>query len=169
LLCNLVPQDLYPPFFVLMDSERIKSLLSDLKFSMDVWLERLSVCSMERVAETSSLRSASSLPLTQSSVVHRDKTLLELFLKSDFSPYDWTKLTLSVFLFEEDHLRCFDSPSVNGRRKIMEALENVQLMCSIHFHPVFYDVLGPMVTLFKTNHSALRSYHDEWINQWMNE
>jgi hypothetical protein len=147
----------------LMDSERIKSLLSDLKFSMEVWLERLSVCSMERVTETSSLRSASSLPLTQSLVVHKDRTLLELFLKSDFSPYDWTKLTLSVFLFEEDHLRCFDSPSVNGRRKIMEALENVQLMCSIHFHPVFYDVLGPMVALFKTNHSALRSYHDIYL------
>jgi hypothetical protein len=39
----------------------------------------------------------------------------------------------------------------------------VQLMCSIHFHPVFYDVLGPMVTLFKTNHSALRSYHDIYL------
>lgn len=65
----------------LMDSERIKSLLSDLKFSMEVWLERLSVCSMERVTETSSLGSASSLPLTQSLVVHRDKTLLELFFK----------------------------------------------------------------------------------------
>jgi hypothetical protein len=127
----------------LMDSERIKSLLSDLKFSMEVWLERLSVCSMERVAETFSLRSASSLPLTQSLVVHKDKTLLELFLKSDFSPYDWTKSTLSVFLFEEDHLRCFDSPIVNGRRKIMEALENVQLMCSIHFIQCFMTFWGP--------------------------
>jgi hypothetical protein len=147
----------------LLDMERINELIPDLNFSMTGWVQKLEIASLRVVPDSSSLRSVRRLPIVQNVRVNQSLKLLEPFVKGEFSASDWTKLTLSSFLFENVEMNCLCEASTGGRRLLMEALGNFQTMCEVHFHPVFADVMEPLINLFRSNNEKLSSYHDIYL------
>jgi hypothetical protein len=147
----------------LLDMERINELIPDLNFSMAGWVQKLEIASLRMIPDSSSLKSVRRLPTIQNVVANQCLELLEPFVKGEFSASDWTKLTLSSFLFENVEMNCFCEASAGGRRLLMEALGNFQTMCEVHFHPVFADVMEPLINLFRSNNEKLSSYHDIYL------
>lgn len=149
----------------LLSPLRLTSFLKGYRFNLNKWTNIMTTESDNSHRDSSPFRSIVGYSRTFNFQVHKDKVLLALFLKGDWSPNDWSSgLNLSAFVSsKETPLAVGRSSTRDGRRSLSVALKGLSLMCSIHFDPKFCDMAKDLCEALEADNCFCKDYHDIFV------
>jgi hypothetical protein len=149
----------------LLDPLRLQAFLRSYKFSLVDWLTTMTTESDKSHMVTSPFRSTVGFSRTFHFPVHQNKTLLALFLKGVWSPNDWSQgLSLGSFVsVKETPLALGRLASRDGRQKLSLALKGLELMCVVHFDPMFKGMSSSVCEALEDDNCFGQDHHDIFI------
>jgi hypothetical protein len=146
----------------MMGAERALILLPDLKFSVTRICETIMLLAHSDMVKEHEFRTSLRYGLLKDMTVFGDQKKLKMLLLGEYPLLDRYKISLHDFVSSTTP-KWGRQPTRAGRRLLIEALENLQIIMSVFFGDIYKSVCLPVLMALRSDVDLLQDYGDQFI------